>query len=531
MKNTFSNLILCLLVITGNQLFAQQIVSPAVYSSMMGGARILADQGNTAANPAIGFTGLNSPFGNDGAGGNGIFRPLANTMAFTTSSTERLRITSGGNIGIGTTSPSSKLEVNGDIRIGLAKKFLLGTNASNSMAIYNTGGINPAFAIATGNNERLRLPMNGTARLLMGGYIGDSNADPNAVNIERKIEIQNNIPVTYGASYGLTTRDSANGITALATVYSAVGTTASWSAAGTVVGVSGTASISKLNAPQGNATGLGGNFVSTYNSAAFSNNFSYYVNTGGVMGAINGTIATYPTTGTIAAVIGKDNINTSSTYAADFAGKCRGTSAWIVSDARYKTNIKPIERALDKVLQLRGVSYGFDREKYPEMNFQSGNTLGFVAQELKEVLPELVNTDANGYHSVNYDAVIPVLVEAIKEQQEQIETLKTLLSQQTNEDPELRDNSFPVTPFKYTLLQNTPNPFEGTTLISYQIQEKDQNAKLMIFDLTGKQISSYALDAQQQSISIDGHELKAGMYIYALVINGKELMSKKMIVQ
>lgn len=527
MKKSVFQMMLCLLIFAGNQVFAQPVTGLSLHSTALGGARILSAQGNTAANPAIGFSGLSSLDGNDGGGGNGIFRPLANVMAFATGSTERMRITPGGNIGIGTTNPTSKLQVNGDVRIGLTNKFLLGTTAANTMALSNTSGTNPAFAITTGANERLRIPSAGTARVLIGGTVGDNDADASAASIERKVEIQDNTPVTYGASFGLTSRDSANGTTGVGRVFSTVGSAASWAAAGTIVGISGTASITKLNAPLGNATGLGGNFASSYNNATFSNGATYRVNSGGVMGTISGTITTYPTTFTIAAVIGKDNINTASTYAADFAGKCRGTSAWIVSDARYKTNIRTIENALDKVMQLRGVSYGFNREKYPDMNFQEGRTMGFVAQELKEVLPDLVNTDANGFHSVNYDAVIPVLVEAIKEQQDQINELKALL----NQSSEWRENQASVTSFKYTLGQNSPNPFEGSTQISYQIQENDQNAQLMIFDLSGKQINSYHLDSSRQSINIDAQQLNAGMYIYALVIDGKEVMSKKMIVQ
>lgn len=100
---------------------AQQITGSSLFSPTAGGARILSAQGNTAANPAIGFQSSVSTIGtaeNDGGGGNGIFRPLANTMAFSTTSLERMRITGGGNIGINTQSPLMKLHVhNGGIMI------------------------------------------------------------------------------------------------------------------------------------------------------------------------------------------------------------------------------------------------------------------------------------------------------------------------------------------------------------------------------------------------------------------------------
>lgn len=78
-----------------------------------GGARILGEQGNTAQRPAIGFFSSNGV--DDGGGGNGIFRPAANVMAFATSNSERMRISSGGSVGIGTSSPAAALHVIGDV--------------------------------------------------------------------------------------------------------------------------------------------------------------------------------------------------------------------------------------------------------------------------------------------------------------------------------------------------------------------------------------------------------------------------------
>lgn len=110
MKNFF--FLLATLFAFSTSMSAQAVVSPALYGSL-GGARILAAQGNTAANPAIGFTGGGVLPGNlnDGGGGNGIFRPAANTMAFSTASLEWMRIDAGGRIGMGTSAPNARLEI------------------------------------------------------------------------------------------------------------------------------------------------------------------------------------------------------------------------------------------------------------------------------------------------------------------------------------------------------------------------------------------------------------------------------------
>lgn len=110
-------LVLALAVVIQN---AQTQVNPAglitapggyVAASIPGGARILGDQGNLPTNPAIGFFSTCPPTPtvacNDGGGGNGIFRPLANVMAFATGSAERMRIGPGGWVAIGATTPAA----------------------------------------------------------------------------------------------------------------------------------------------------------------------------------------------------------------------------------------------------------------------------------------------------------------------------------------------------------------------------------------------------------------------------------------
>lgn len=56
-----------------------------------------------------------------------------------------------------------------------------------------------------------------------------------------------------------------------------------------------------------------------------------------------------------------------------------------------------------------------DEFEFPEMNFDKGMQYGLIAQELEEIVPELVETDANGYKAIDYTHIVPVLIEAIKE--------------------------------------------------------------------------------------------------------------------
>ncbi len=87
-----------------------------------------------------------------------------------------------------------------------------------------------------------------------------------------------------------------------------------------------------------------------------------------------------------------------------------------------KTNITKIESALDKVSAINGYTYdmqGVDHDK---------RQAGVIAQELKKVLPEAVITDANGYYAVRYTNIIPLLIEALKEEKSKRESLEERLA-------------------------------------------------------------------------------------------------------
>jgi hypothetical protein len=85
------------------------------------------------------------------------------------------------------------------------------------------------------------------------------------------------------------------------------------------------------------------------------------------------------------------------------------------SDARLKTDIASIPDALDKVSRLRGVHYRWRADGYTDYAFDTGLQTGLIAQEVKEVLPEIVREGRNGLYSIDYGRVVPVLVEAVKE--------------------------------------------------------------------------------------------------------------------
>ncbi len=109
----------------------------------------------------------------------------------------------------------------------------------------------------------------------------------------------------------------------------------------------------------------------------------------------------------------------------NFDGTVYSFGSFQFSDLRLKKEVQVLDSALTKILKLRGVSYVWNQEAFPNRHFPEGRQIGVIAQEMEEVFPELVNTDKNGFKSVAYAQMAPILIEAIKEQQGQIEELKS----------------------------------------------------------------------------------------------------------
>ena len=113
------------------------------------------------------------------------------------------------------------------------------------------------------------------------------------------------------------------------------------------------------------------------------------------------------------------------------------------SDSRLKKDVQTIDGALGKVLKLRGVSYYWKNKE--EMGADSAYAhsdtqkhIGVIAQEIEQEFPELVHTDGNGYKSVEYSAIAPILIEAVKELKAEKDELQTKVDNQQQQIDELK---------------------------------------------------------------------------------------------
>ena len=246
------------------------------------------------------------------------------------------------------------------------------------------------------------------------------------------------------------------------------------------------------------------------------------------------------------------------------------------SDLRFKSNITPIETPLSKLMSLRGVEYDFndkerkdalaarmgeiisdpseesptekelqamaDMQEWEELQLQKEHKLGFIAQEVQEIFPDLVKEDDLGYLAVDYNGFIPVVIEAIKEQQRMIDQQNRQIEELEMRFAELKKgalqmSSIPTTieendenTTKALLYQNVPNPFNQQTEIHFFLPEQIRAATIYIYDMQGKQIKNISISQRGNSkVIISASELTAGIYLYSLIVDQKEVGPMKMI--
>lgn len=283
------------------------------------------------------------------------------------------------------------------------------------------------------------------------------------------------------------------------------------------------------------------------------------------------------------------------------------------SDSTLKTNIKNLKGARASLLKLQGVTYNLkpnknsnslsntkdqsslastssiksDSSKYSRQNQidttnQNRSHIGFLAQDVQKIYPELVYKDKNGILSLDYIGLIPVMVESIKEltTKSNNDSLayvnnQTLLLNKIKSDSlniaQLTNNLNTITnqvasltaqvnqccsktttattssdqipigtvenPLQNkvqsdvaTLSQNAPNPFNQNTTIGFYLPANVGKAVIYVYNLQGVQIKSIPLyDRGNGSIVVSGNSLAAGMYIYSLITDGNVIDTKRMI--
>lgn len=215
----------------------------------------------------------------------------------------------------------------------------------------------------------------------------------------------------------------------------------------------------------------------------------------------------------------------------------------LTSDFKLKKNIKPLETAMLLIKKLRPVSFdynadysGVENEKVKkELTNDSKNRLGFIAQEVQKVIPQAVKLrESDTTLCIRMTDFIPLLVKGLQEQTARIDSLKSVIDELKASGDMVKKaavygdgNSLNSTALLY---QNIPNPFSKETSIGCLIPEGSVTSLLYIYNMNGTQLQQYSISGKgKQSVSISGSSFEPGMYLYALVIDGREVDTKRMI--
>lgn len=316
-------------------------------------------------------------------------------------------------------------------------------------------------------------------------------------------------------------------------------------------------------------TGVGHSGVLTV--SANSLNTSYSATTCGPKSIIcsRSTYAAYP-------YLAYNNSSTQPIFFVDPQGYVFSKGDVTTSDSLCKTNIAQLASPLQKLRGLRGISFQYKNALNPNDGIQTlsldesvkdtslpeGITpeitaqmreeqnrkrIGLIAQEVEQVFPEVVRTQYDGTKGILYSDLIGVLVEAINDLQDSLTVQGTQIATLQNQmnamqavffanngaQPQLEQQGRQsnVDFSQAVLYQNTPNPFKQETTIAYRLPSDIQSAALCIYNLNGQQLKKYDLDISviSNSVTVEGSTLTAGMYIYALIIDGQMVASKRMV--
>lgn len=265
-----------------------------------------------------------------------------------------------------------------------------------------------------------------------------------------------------------------------------------------------------------------------------------------------------------------DSDDTHHNWAGYFLGDIVASRTFRFSDNKLKSNIQPIENALEKLNKLQTSVYTFNQTEFPDLSLPAGKQLGFVAENMQSVFPELVRNATSpkiagirgktarnsvAFKAVNYEGIIPVLVAAVKEQKQIVdvktEALSAKIAQLEKENAELKSRLDAIEkllsqsgvhfapasekqaagkPDAASLEQNNPNPFSEQSVIKYYIPAAFRTAQLVITDMNGEQLKSITINNSGfGQVTINKNELQVGSYLYSLVVDGAKADTRMMV--
>lgn len=239
-------------------------------------------------------------------------------------------------------------------------------------------------------------------------------------------------------------------------------------------------------------------------------------------------------------------INTWGRYAGFFHGDIKTTDAVYASayntlaDSRLNSDVRQVESGiLYELTQMNVLEYRlnqFDADGMVDSigrgyyNSSSGimdkEHYGLSGQEIREIYPSLVSENNEGYLSVNYVEMVPLLIQSIKELKAELDN--------TNAELEAIKSTAKVTDRisnqTIVLHQNVPNPFKDKCTVKCTIPTGSVDASLYLYDYNGRQIKNINIKERGDvQVAVDGNGLEAGIYLYSLIVDGQLVDTLKMV--
>jgi hypothetical protein len=347
-----------------------------------------------------------------------VFKTNTSTL---TSGTERMRLTNGGNLGLGVVSPATKIETNGSVRIGLGNEYQF----DSSIKINGeSGGSSGYLRFYTNTTERLRIDANGNVGIGTISpdrklTVASSTAVSTAINIKNSAATSNGLMLECDASANTFVWN----YSPTPMLFATSGIERARITANGNIGIGTQSPSDLLHIHRSGSSSHGLRITNTSTGEGVSDGFHLHIGSAGdayVWQWENQALG-FATNNTERMRISADGFvgiaaTPTSAYRLSVTGKIYASDDIVAfSDARYKRDISPIADSLNKVRSLVGVLY---------TDSNGSRKTGLLAQDVQAVLPEAVSTDEAGNLALAYGNLVGLLVQAVKELSTRVEELE-----------------------------------------------------------------------------------------------------------
>ena len=234
-------------------------------------------------------------------------------------------------------------------------------------------------------------------------------------------------------------------------------------------------------------------------------------------------------------------------------GNLTASNTYKLSDIRLNDNVCQLNETagakgsvIDNLLRLNVIEYNLksavqrdtDNNLYKHVDADvkedtvelNRRHFGVSAQELQTIYPNLVLEGQDGYLAVNYTELVPLLIRSIQELKAELDEVRGGTGDAALSRGTTSAGSATTASTGNVLYQNTPNPFKEQTVIRFSLTDDTRDAAICIFDMTGKMLKKLPVSSGETSVAVNGWELGEGMFFYTLIVNGREIDTKRMII-